>query len=364
MLLILLISSIGIIVYKYNQMDARFEEFIAQQTEDDEKIKENHFGQFSGYTFLTENEKSAYFQIKEMIKNFETNVVIYKDINEEELGYVLKAIRMDYSEYFWSDDFSYTSSFDNENIFEVNVEYPYNREEKERRQAEIEKKYEAFISEMPLELDEYGKVKYVYDYVIRNTNYQINPAEDQNIYSVFGQNASVCTGYARASQFLLNRLGIEANIVHGMVGEESHFWNLVCIDGDYYYMDPTWGELETDDITEPEKNINYGYLCITSEELEKSHMIDQSLVNYPEFTSIEANYFIREKTKYDLNLRTDQLRLQADIQEAIYNGEKYFYLKYTQEENSELVENLIGEITGSFHWYGDGFQLTKTVSLY
>ena len=57
---------------------------------------------------------------------------------------------------------------------------------------------------------------------------------------------AVCSGYARAYNDLLSRVGIEAEYVYGYVGkasmETAHAWSLVTIDGIKYHVDVTFDD--------------------------------------------------------------------------------------------------------------------------
>ena len=125
-------------------------------------------------------------------------------------------------------------------------------------------------------------------------------AEDnQNIYSVFVNHASVCQGYAKAAQYLLNRLGVNCTLVLGTVYTgEGHAWNLVEIDGAYYYMDATWGDAsyqmeEGMDEQKARPEINYDYLNVTTEDLCRTHTIDSG-IPMPYCDAVAANYYLRE----------------------------------------------------------------------
>jgi len=325
---------------------------------------ENSIGKFDYYPTLNDNEKKAYDQVSGMLKDFKTKVAV-DEISTGEMNRVLYAVQADHPEYFWVGAFSYLSNGNSDIVNEINVGYPYELEEKDRRQAEIDAVYDAFIADMPGSLDEYGKVKYVYDYVVRNTEYVVNPPEDQNIYSVFGNNKSVCAGYAKSTQYLLKRLGIDCSYVTGeAVGQGPHGWNIVGVDGEYYYLDATWGEFSVTDSSEPEKNISYDFFCVTTEDLLKTHTIDESIIQYPELTATAASYFVREKKIFDLNKKSEQIRLTNDIETAKNNGEKYYHFKLTDQGTLDTAENLIADVLGSFTWYMDENKLSKTVVLY
>ena len=176
------------------------------------------------------------------------------------------------------------------------------------RKEAIEAGAAVYLSGIAAESSEYEKVKYVYETLIRNTDYDLNSVDNQNIYSVFVNHLSVCQGYAKAAQYLLNRLGVECTLVMGTVDTgEGHAWNLVKVDGSYYYVDATWGDasyrLESPEGVEDAymPDINYDYLCVTTRELLRTHTLG-GVVPMPECTAVEANYYVREGalfTSYD-----------------------------------------------------------------
>lgn len=86
---------------------------------------------------------------------------------------------------------------------------------------------------------DYEKVKAVYDRVILQTDYQ-EGQNDQSMYHVITKGEGVCAGYARTVQYLLNRLGIFCTFVSG-TAEGGLCLEFGPADGDYYYLDPTWG---------------------------------------------------------------------------------------------------------------------------
>lgn len=106
------------------------------------------------------------------------------------------------------------------------------------------------------------KEQYAHDGLMLATDYDVNAPMNQSAYSALVQGRSVCAGYARAYQYLLQQLGIPCYYCTGYAGED-HAWNIVKLDGVYYNVDVTW------DDTDPS---TYDYYNKSDSALASTHM--------------------------------------------------------------------------------------------
>ena len=65
------------------------------------------------------------------------------------------------------------------------------------------------------------QVAYMYKWLVTYCTYNANSDYNQSIYSVFVRRNSVCTGYAKAAQYLFNLLGIESRLVFGRLHNDK-----------------------------------------------------------------------------------------------------------------------------------------------
>ncbi len=105
------------------------------------------------------------------------------------------------------------------------------------------------VKSTTVEGNTYDIVRTVHDYLIDTIDYDKTLSKD-NIYNIYGaliNREAVCEGYAKSLKYILDDFGIPCVIVCGIGqnsnGEtESHAWNYVKIEDDWYAVDATWDD--------------------------------------------------------------------------------------------------------------------------
>jgi len=293
----------------------------------------------TGYAYdtLPMDEKRVYAEILEGLTGHEEEKVV-STLEEKTLSRIFQCVMNDHPEIFYVDGYTYTKYKTGDEITKITFhgDYLYEEEEIAERQERIEDKVEEIFAQMPQELDDYGTVKYLYEYVIGNTEYVLDCPDNQNICSVFLRGESVCQGYAKAMQYLLQEAGIESALVLGTVGGgEGHAWNLVRMDGEWYYVDATWGDASyqveegsEDYAVSQMPTLNYDYLGVTTRQLQETHWID-NVVPMPDCTSLRNNYYVREGA-YFTSVDTEQLTELFDG--AVMEEQGFVTLKCANDE--------------------------------
>lgn len=223
-----------------------------------------------------------YDTIEHAIRQHENNVIVGQSTSHEVRNTIRWVIRNN-PDIFW---FAHQYHFDEE-TGAIQLHYTFSKERVESIQQSI---YDVIQNDFCLDyvkkLKVHEQVSYVYKWLVTYCNYNANSAYNQSIYSVFVRRNSVCTGYAKAAQFLFNLLGIESRLVFGRLHNDKsdgrHCWNVINIDGMHYHFDACLGDSALDTIAQISgvqhlikcDGINLNFLCVSTCEILKSRSIE------------------------------------------------------------------------------------------
>lgn len=325
-----LILSVGETVSTAARPQAEFPELTVSVEEVDESFY---------YRQLNEKERQIYREILQAVQNMEESARIHAG-KEDDAAKVYEYLLYDRPELFWCDGSSQMTVY--EDYTELYPGYTCTEEEKERRQLEIDRAAEECLSGMEPEGPEYDRIKYIFEYLVETVDYDEAAPDNQNIYSALAWKRSVCAGYSRAAQYLLEKAGVECIYVTGKIrGQGAHAWNIVKCEGTYYQMDVTYGDpvfLEAESGENvPGNSINYDYLCCTDETLSSDHIQDNH-VPYPACESDDLDYYRMNGMYYEYFDPDEFLR---DMNQSIYEGEESFLCKFSDDSVYGTARNTV-----------------------
>ncbi|MBQ3869713.1 MAG: hypothetical protein II777_04125 [Clostridia bacterium] len=246
------------------------------------------------YGTLDESQKPLYGKIRDGALAFKPYIEI-DDANEA--SYVYQAVFFDHPELFFITE---KPKIEEGRLY---YNYVFTSEQIEDTVEALDAAYGKFVSEQITDgMSEFEKFFTVYTYLINITKYADEEYElyekGSFTYEVYRKmsaagplcdSRAICTGYARATQYLCQRLGIKCFTVNGFGNEGDHYFNVVNLDGDWYYSDTTWGDPVGSDRSID--YLTYYYFCTTTEETLRTHKV-YSVIPMPECTAVKYNYYV------------------------------------------------------------------------
>lgn len=191
---------------------------------------------------------------------------------------------------------------------------------------------------------DFEKELVVHDALVANCSY--SDSEDnlykRSVYGVLCGGSAACEGYAKTAKYLLDRLSIPCYVV---VGEstppgaqtQSHMWNIVRIDGEWYHLDLTWD----DPVLEKGGDmISYAYFNVTDRQIGATHT---------QYTSVNActataqNYFVHERLSFvDYGAAEKERTVEIGVRQ-LKLGSDGFQLKFASQDSFDKAKQTLFE---------------------
>lgn len=196
--------------------------------------------------FLSNTEEQIYNQIINAINNYETTIIPNIIIKIDSLNSIMNTIFNDHPEFFYLET-SYSYKYSNDIIIQIHLVYNELIHDVDHHKKIFDNKVDSIL-EKAYELNtDLEKEKYIHDYLIEHVSYDENSKVNQSAYSALIYGSSVCAGYSRAFQYLMNQLEIDTYYCSGF-SFGNHAWNLIYINNEFYNVDVTWNDSNNTDV--------------------------------------------------------------------------------------------------------------------
>ena len=214
------------------------------------------------YATLKDNEKNVYSLIFEELYKGSRKFECPVKTNAEELSLAIDAVLNDHPELFWLDN-KYSYSYDPEDgsVKEINFEFydfADTPDKLHKAKVALEEVADSVVRQVRLKTTMVERELFIHDYICQNTVYDEMAPYNQSAYSCLVMHKSVCAGYARAFQYLMQKAGftcyyvagrtegLNGQVINGSNESGSHSWNMVLLDGEYYNVDCLWDDTASD----------------------------------------------------------------------------------------------------------------------
>lgn len=279
------------------------------------------------YAMLDDTQKQLYCQVYANALQLNISFTPIVAVTVDQAKNAVEAVYNDHPELFWLDA-EFSCKYLNTGIcVEITLQYNETANDLETAKSNFTKCAEEILSGAETLESNYEKEKYVHDALIQIVEYDASAAANQSAYSALVLGKSVCAGYSRAFQYLLQQLGIPCYYCTGYSGED-HAWNIVKLGSIYRNVDVTW------DDTDP---ATYNYYNKSDSEIADTHVRTGLAVYLP-----ACEYIAQAETEeYDDSAVDDHIN--SNPQEPLSwqsREEDDFVEENTVSEEEKLRQNL------------------------
>lgn len=294
------------------------------------------------YNSLSDDMKEVFKEMYHGVSSYSDKIKLSTPITEKQLTKLVYILQFDCPMLF-NIDINYNYDEKNGKVIAFYPEYSMTKKEYAFKLEKVDNFVNDFTKSMS-DMSDYEKQLYIHDYITSNTVYDVETTDNNNIYGCLINGQANCKGYSSAYIYLLRNVGIESAQVIGEIKQNGetigHSWALNKIDGDYYYTDVCWDDIEGyNDISNDYVFFNMTYNeMISNRKLDKQY---QYLGEIPESTATMYSYY-KSKGLYAETYEDAYKIIKEKLPESLSSQNKSFVI---QCKNGDVYNKLTNNIT-------------------
>ena len=193
------------------------------------------------YAMLEPGLQQLYRQIYANAQNLTTSFTPVVNVTVDQVKTVFEAVYNDHPELFWLETGYSCKYLSGGRCVELILKYNNTIDYLDQAKEDFNERAEVILSGARSQSSTFEQERYVHDALMEMVEYDETAPMNQSAYSALVSGRSVCAGYARAFQYLMQQLGVPCYYCTG-TSEEDHAWNIIKLDQTYYNVDLTWDD--------------------------------------------------------------------------------------------------------------------------
>lgn len=332
------------------------------------------------YYQLSDEAQDFYVCLRQAIIDYKSKIKLEINFDDDEIDKVAELLVFHDPLTFNVDDVTYRKTSKTAAVF--TPEYRYSKETYDKMVKEYNKKAKTILGKLTDDMSTYKKIKTIHDYIIKETVYDLDAKNNENIYGVLVKNKAKCDGYAKTFTYICGKAGIRTVTVPGISlqtddKENGHMWNKVYYNKKWYNVDVTWD----DPTTNMKNNLQYDYFMVSDKDLSKTHKEEPMGFKIPKASDSSKNYFkvykkyagdgddavafFKSELKSAAKAEKNKVMIKCSSKAALEKVDDFLsddgvfdYLRQVQKSsNKDLVD-------AYFIYYVDSNMMTVTVNIF
>ena len=281
------------------------------------------------YHMLDDAGKHVYRQIYANASEVYPVFMPVEDVTSAQLRNIFAAVYNDHPEIFWLETAYACKYVSAGKCVEIDLKFNSTVQDLNSAKTDFNKQVSDIVADAQTLWDDYDREKYVHDQLIEKISYNARADMNQSAYSALVKGQTVCAGYARAFQYIMQQLGIPCYYCTGFAGE-NHAWNIVELSDGFYNVDTTWDDSDGG---------KYDYFNKTDEDYSSSHLRKDLSVYLP-----PCNGQIFRGLEQSEGTDRDNLRSLADVgltEDQVFTDVDTYY----KDCYRQIMQNGVGQYT-------------------